>query len=205
MKGPMRVMLGLTALLIGYMAGSSGVFDIASAQEPGGNPNASRGMAPDGRFTDNPRAARNMFMVYGPEEARATLGQARHYTNQHQVTAKGHYEWAPQYRLTSITRQPATPGQEPTHGERHINDTQIYLITGGSGTVLVEGEVADEDVYLVAPSEHRGGPIRNGRRIKVTKGDLVSIPPYTWHVAWGDPGVPLQYTIIHIHTRTDIP
>jgi hypothetical protein len=41
--------------------------------------------------------------------------------------------------------------------------------------------------------------------VKVKAGDLLSIPPYTWHVAYGDTGVPLQYTIIHIYTRQTIP
>lgn len=204
-----RLMIVLALLATGYMAGSTGLPDVLGAQgqgrEGGGNPNAGRGHAPDGGFTDNPRAARNMFLVRAAPELRAKIGEARHYTNEFQRKATSHYEWAPEYRLTSITRAAAEPGKEPTSGERHINDTQIYLVTGGSGTVLVEGEVTDDNVYLVAPGEHRGGPITGGRRIKVKQGDMVSIPPYTWHVGYGDPGVPLTYTIIHIHTRNEIP
>jgi len=75
----------------------------------------------------------------------------------------------------------------------------------GSGTVVVESDVAPENVYLVAPGEQRGGPFIGGRKVKVKVGDLVSIPPNTWHLAYDDPGVPLQYTIIHIHTRTTLP
>jgi hypothetical protein len=44
-----------------------------------------------------------------------------------------------------------------------------------------------------------------GRELKVKVGDLISIPPYAWHMAYGDPGVPLQYLIIHVHTRQTAP
>jgi mannose-6-phosphate isomerase-like protein (cupin superfamily) len=87
----------------------------------------------------------------------------------------------------------------------HTDNTQIYLVTGGSGTVIVEGKVDPANEYLVAPGEHRGGPIVGGRPIRVKVGDLLSIPPYTWHIGYGDPGVPLQYVIIHINTRQTIP
>jgi hypothetical protein len=65
--------------------------------------------------------------------------------------------------------------------------------------------VAPENVYLVAPGEQRGGPFIGGRKVKVKAGDLLSIPPNTWHLAYGDPGVSLQYTIIHILTLTTLP
>ena len=39
----------------------------------------------------------------------------------------------------------------------HTDNTQIYLVTNGSGTVVVESEVAPENVYLVAPGEQRAG------------------------------------------------
>jgi mannose-6-phosphate isomerase-like protein (cupin superfamily) len=113
--------------------------------------------------------------------------------------------WAPEYRLTATTRPGAAAGQEPTTGELHTDNTQIYLITGGSGTVLVESEVTPENVYLVAPGEQRGGPFIVGRKVKGKVGDLLSIPPNTWHIGYSDPGVPLQYTIIHINTRQTIP
>jgi len=57
----------------------------------------------------------------------------------------------------------------------------------------------------VAAGEHRGGPLVGGRGLKVKVGDMVSISPYTWHSAWGDPGTPLQYLIIHIHTPQGAP
>jgi hypothetical protein len=199
----------IALLTIGYVAGASlpGVLRAQGGQgrEGAPNPNANRGHAPDGRFTDNPRAARNMFLLRAGPETRAQLGKAKLYTMDFQNTQKTHFEWAPEYRLTATTRPGPAAGQAPTTGELHTDNTQIYLVTGGSGTVLVEAEVAPDNVYLVAPGEHRGGPFTGGRKINVKVGDLVSIPPFTWHIAYGDPGIPLQYTIIHINTRQTIP
>lgn len=165
-----------------------------------------RGNAPDGRCTDEPRAASNMFLLRGLPEARAELGKVRLFTREQQNASRTHLEWAPEYRLTASLRRGLKPGEKPPdQGELHTDNTQIYLVTGGSGSVLVEGKVAPEGEYLVAPGELRGGPITGGRVVKVSVGDLLSIPPYTWHIAYGDPGVDLQYVIIHIHTRQTIP
>jgi hypothetical protein len=167
------------------------------AQEPGGR---GRGAAA------NPRAVQNLFMTpRGTPETKAQNGKAVLWTREQQNNTKGHIQWAPEYRLTPSVRPPAEPGKEPSSGENHTDNTQIYLITGGSGSVLVEGTVDPANDYIVAPGEHRGGPITGGRVVKVKVGDLLSIPPDTWHIAWGDPGIPLQYLIIHIHTRNDIP
>jgi mannose-6-phosphate isomerase-like protein (cupin superfamily) len=204
-----RVMMLLAVLSIGYAAGASlpSVMQAqgGQAREGGADPNGGRGQAPGGRFTDNPRAARNMFLVTAGPETRAQPGKAKLYTTEFQNTQKTHFEWAPEYRLTATTRPGAAAGQEPATGELHTDNTQIYLITAGTGTVIVESEVAPENAYLVAPGEQRGGPFVGGRKVKVKVGDLLSIPPHTWHVAYGDPGVSLQYTIIHIHTRTTLP
>jgi hypothetical protein len=150
-----------------------------------------------------PPAATNLFTVTGTPETKMTPGKAVMWTREQQANAKSHIEWSPEYRLTATTRQPATA--PPAVGELHTENTQIYLVTGGSGTVLVEGKVDPKNDYLVAQGEHRGGPIVGGRELKVKVGDMVSISPYTWHSAWGDPGTPLQYLIIHIHTPQGAP
>ena len=130
-------------------------------------------------------------------------GKAVLWTREQQNAARSHIQWAPEYRLTATIRQPAD--KPPAVGEMHTDNTQIHLVTGGSGTVLVEGKVDPKSDYLVAPGEHRGGPIVGGRELKVKVGDLVSISPYAWHTAWGDPGTPLQYVIIHVHTPQNAP
>jgi mannose-6-phosphate isomerase-like protein (cupin superfamily) len=150
-----------------------------------------------------PPAATNLFLVTGSPETKMTPGKAVMWTREQQNAAKSHIEWSPQYRLTATTR----PGADkpPVLGEMHTENTQIYLVTGGSGTVVVEGKVDPKNDYLVAAGEHRGGPIVGGRELKVKVGDLISISPYTWHTAYGDPGTPLQYVIIHVHTPQGAP
>jgi mannose-6-phosphate isomerase-like protein (cupin superfamily) len=163
------------------------------AQQPA--PTPGRGIGPP--------AATNLFIVTGTPDTKMTPGKAVHWTREQQAAAKSHIQWAPQYRLTATTRNPSV-GQPPV-GEMHTENTQVYLITAGTGTVLVEGSVETKNDYLVAPGEHRGGPIAGGRELKVKVGDLISIPPYTWHSAWGDAGTPLQYIIIHVHTPQGAP
>ena len=150
-----------------------------------------------------PPAATNLFLVTGTPETKMVPGKAVLWTREQQNAARSHIQWAPEYRLTATIRQPAD--KAPAVGEMHTDNTQIYLVTGGSGTVLVEGTVDPKSDYLVAPGEHRGGPIVGGRELKVKVGDLVSISPYAWHTAWGDPGTPLQYVIIHVHTPQNAP
>jgi mannose-6-phosphate isomerase-like protein (cupin superfamily) len=152
-----------------------------------------------------PPAATNLFLLQAGPETRMVNGKVVSWTLEELNKGKSHILWAPEYRVTMTTRQGAQPGQEPVHGELHTDNTQIYVITGGSGTVLVEGTVDKADDYLVAPGEHRGGPIKNGRKIKVKVGDVVAIPPYAWHIGYGDPGVPLTYMMLHVHTRQTIP
>ena len=153
----------------------------------------------------NPRAATNLFLQSAGPEIRAQNGKAVLWTREQQNAAKSHMQWAPEYRLTATIRLPTPNGEPPASGEMHEDNTQIYLVTGGSGSVLVEGRVDPKNDYLVAPGEHRGGPIVGGRVVKVKVGDLLSLPPYTWHVGYGDPGAPLQYVIIHVHTRQTLP
>jgi hypothetical protein len=152
-----------------------------------------------------PPAATNLFLLRGTPETKAVNGKVKSWTLAELNTQKSHIEWSPFYRITMTTRAGAAVGQEPVHGELHTDNTQIYVITAGTGTVLVEGNVAEAEDYLVAQGEHRGGPIVGGRKIKVKVGDVVSIPPFTWHIGYGDPGVPMTYMMLHVNTRQTIP
>jgi len=189
-----RALFVLSVLTVGYLAGQADRLGSVLAQS------STTPSAPT-----NPRAATNLFVTPSPPETRMVPGKAVLWTREQQANGRGHLQWAAEYRLTPTTRQGVAAGQEPTAGELHNDNTQIYLVTGGSGTVLVESTVDAKNDYLVAAGEHRGGPLVGGRALKVKVGDMVSIPPNTWHLAYGDPGVSLQYLIIHVHTRTTAP
>jgi mannose-6-phosphate isomerase-like protein (cupin superfamily) len=155
----------------------------------------------------NPRAATNLFLVTAGPETRAQNGKVNFWTKEDlekpRAAGLNHIEWTPQYRLTMQTRPAGGP--VPTNGELHENDTQIYIVTSGSGNVLVEGTVSKDNDYRVAGSEHRGGPMTGGRTIKMKTGDVLSIPPYTWHQAWGDTNQGMTYLMVHVHTPNTIP
>jgi mannose-6-phosphate isomerase-like protein (cupin superfamily) len=79
------------------------------------------------------------------------------------------------------------PKQPPTP-EQHEGVTDFYVILGGSGTLVVGGEIENRRVIPNRPGEYTGQPIKGGRSIKVKAGDLVSIPPNTPHSSEGDAG-----------------
>src|SRR6187399_126807 len=128
-----RAVLVLSALTIGYVVGNADDAVRLLAQSPFGTSN------PAGQTPTNPRAATNLFLVASPPETKMQPGKAVLWTREQQAAARSHIQWAPEYRLTATTRPAAAAGQEPTTGELHDDNTQIYLVTGGSGTVVVEG------------------------------------------------------------------
>jgi mannose-6-phosphate isomerase-like protein (cupin superfamily) len=203
-----RLIAVLGVFTMGYLAADSGLLKSGLQAQAPAEAGRGRSGRPNPAGSD-PRAAQGLFLVTAGPETKAVHGKAVLWTAEQLAkptgSGLGHIQWTPEYRMTMTTRQPAEPGKEPTSGELHDNNTQIYIITGGSGSVLVEGTVDKEKEYLVAPGEHRGGPITNGRIVKVKAGDVLSIPPYTWHIGWGDPGTPLTYMMVHVHTPTTIP
>ena len=86
--------------------------------------------------------------------------------------------------------------------EWHANLTQAYFLIGGSGTIVLGGEV-EKNVPL-SPDEQRGQPVRGGTPYKVKTGDLLLIPPRTWHWSQPDPGG-MTYINLTIGTRTTPP
>jgi len=200
-----KPLLPVALIAVGYLAGSITSMPTAQAQAPAAQ--GARGGGGQG-LPGRPPAATNLFLLNGTPETKMTVGKPVLWTKEEIQGGKlrSHIQWAPEYRLTMTTRPGIAAGaEEPVHGELHTDNTQIYVITKGSGTILVEGKVDPKDDYLVAQGEHRGGPIVGGRKVHVKEGDIISIPPYTWHIGYGDPGVPLEYLMFHIHTRQTIP
>ena len=86
--------------------------------------------------------------------------------------------------------------------EWHANLTQLYVLRGGSGTIVLGGEI--ENSTERSPGERRGQPVKGGTPYKVKAGDLVLIPPTTWHWSQPDPGG-MTYINLTIGTRTTPP
>ena len=113
-----------------------------------------------------------------------------------------HIEWAQPYRITMQRRQPLQAGASAS-GELHDDKTQIYMILAGSGTIQLGGR-PDVD-NSAGPGEHRGGPLVGTSSHHVKEGDVISIPPMTWHASYADPGQTMNYLMVHIENRQTIP
>jgi mannose-6-phosphate isomerase-like protein (cupin superfamily) len=154
-----------------------------------------------------PRVA--LFTIDGSKYPRAENGKAtiwtgealkKKYADDPNGPTNDHLEWAPPYRLTIQRRRPgdaATVG-----GEMHEDKTQIYVITSGSGTVLLGGRPKLD--ASAGPGEHRSQLI-GATAHHVKEGDVVSIPPMTWHAAFADPNASLTFLMFHIENRQTIP
>ena len=76
--------------------------------------------------------------------------------------------------------------------EQHAGVYDFYIITGGTGEMVVGGEIEGRqnlaDAAGPVPGEYRGQPIRNGKTYKVKPGDWMLIPPDTPHQPKPDAG-----------------
>lgn len=72
--------------------------------------------------------------------------------------------------------------------EAHGSLSEFLIFMGGTGTMVVDGEITNQVELAERPTEFRGQPIRNGTSYKVKQGDWMVIPPNTPHQPQPDPG-----------------
>lgn len=89
--------------------------------------------------------------------------------------------------------------------EQHQGVTDIYVVVGGSGTMVIGGEIENRQYRpaggprsMLLPGEFVGQPVVGGRTYKVKAGDIINIPPDTAHHAQPDPGG-MTYFLIKIN------
>jgi len=138
------------------------------------------------------------------ENGKATIWTAeelkKKYVTDPNGPAMDHLEWAAPYRVTIQRRRPGDPAT--VGGELHEDKTQIYVIIAGSGTVLLGGKPKSD--ASAGPGEHRSQLI-GATPHHVKEGDLISIPPMTWHAAYADPNATMTFLMFHIENRQTIP
>jgi mannose-6-phosphate isomerase-like protein (cupin superfamily) len=106
------------------------------------------------------------------------------------------------YRLTVLTRPYSEPAAASS--EMHEDKTQIYFILSGTGTQVLGGTPVKDNPS--AEGQHSStGPLQGGTSYKIGPGDVVFIPPMTWHQTLPDKGQSLVYSMVHIETRTRMP
>jgi len=76
--------------------------------------------------------------------------------------------------------------------EMHAGAYDFYVITGGTGEMIVGGKIANQQNLMdkagPVPGEYRGQPIVGGQTFKVKAGDWLLIPPDTPHQPKPDAG-----------------
>ena len=86
--------------------------------------------------------------------------------------------------------------------EMHAGAYDFYVITGGTGEMIVGGKIANRQNLVdkdgVIPGVYRGQPIVGGQTFKVKAGDLLLIPPDTPHQPKPDAGG-FSYVIMKIN------
>src|SRR5882757_10612273 len=86
--------------------------------------------------------------------------------------------------------------------EMHAGAYDFYVITGGTGEMIVGGKIANRqnlhDKDGIIPGEYRGQPIEGGQTFKVKAGDWLLIPPDTPHQPKPDVGG-FSYMIMKIN------
>jgi hypothetical protein len=86
--------------------------------------------------------------------------------------------------------------------EQHAGVYDFYIITGGSGEMIVGGKIANrqnlQDKDGPVPGEYRGQPIVGGQTYKVKTGDWLVIPPDAPHQPKPDAGG-FSYMIMKIN------
>ena len=80
--------------------------------------------------------------------------------------------------------------------EWHENQLDVMLIQSGSGTLIVGGTLQNGET--VGPHEKRNGTIEGARRIKVSAGDVLRIPPKTPHQLLLDGAHQLVYFVVMV-------
>ena len=86
--------------------------------------------------------------------------------------------------------------------EMHAGAYDFYVITGGTGQMIVGGKIANRqnlrDKDGIIPGEYRGQPIEGGQTFNVKAGDWLLIPPDTPHQPKPDAGG-FSYMIMKIN------
>ena len=80
--------------------------------------------------------------------------------------------------------------------EIHPEITDVYVILGGSGTIIVGGERVDW--VEGQPRESQTPRIDGGQRFPVAKGDILNVPFGTWHQTVLAPWESVTYAIIKV-------
>ena len=93
------------------------------------------------------------------------------------------------HRVLMVYRESSAPAAAHEH-------TDLYVIQGGEGRLVLGGEVVDPKPKT--PTEVWGTSIRGGKAIKVKAGDIINIPPNAPHQILLEPGQNITYLVVNV-------
>lgn len=109
------------------------------------------------------------------------------------------YTWTPGYRV-ALRRVGPSKGTS----EMHEDKAQLYVVLSGTGTHLMGGKPAT--MKDVGEGNHiSDSPLEGATTYKLKPGDVVVIPPLTWHQTGADPGQTMTYRLIDVTQPTRMP
>lgn len=85
--------------------------------------------------------------------------------------------------------------------EFHENFVDLWIVTSGSGTLVVGGSLVDEHATAGGRGEKTGTSINGGERHAVSAGDVMHIPAKTAHQILVDKGSQITYLRVAIPAR----
>ena len=89
----------------------------------------------------------------------------------------------------------------PPFVEFHEGNTDIYFVTGGTGTLMTGGEIVGREPIPNRPGEERGPSIKNGKGYALQTGDVVNMPPSTPHQSIPD-AAGFSYLLVKVNVNT---
>jgi mannose-6-phosphate isomerase-like protein (cupin superfamily) len=184
---------------VGYLVGSMSSRESVHAQATRGQITQSGQQGFGGGGVNDgamwPKAELGKAVYWSAEELRK-----KYVTTDPKAPRVDHLLWTPQYRLTVQRR---VHGNAPTTSELHEDKTQVYFIRSGTGIIAIGG-TADKQT-VPSPGEHRGASLTGAREYRVKEGDVLAIPPFTWHEVRPDPGQTVFYLMMHVESRESMP
>jgi mannose-6-phosphate isomerase-like protein (cupin superfamily) len=201
------IVVGLFCTTVGFAAGYVMNPRPVAAQNPASNAERAGGM-----LFDHPTEARlqdGKAFVIARDKVVKDFPAADKTGKVAPTTLNTTMGWDPVYSLVVMRRpymdppiKSANTGQM-THwadAEMHEEKAQLYIIMSGTGQVTLGGKAPMEH-HPIMNGQHGGGPLgkeQGATAEKVKPGDIVVIPPFTWHQSQADPGQTLTYMKVDI-------
>jgi mannose-6-phosphate isomerase-like protein (cupin superfamily) len=149
-----------------------------------------------------PKAVDGQGMYWSIEDLKKVYAAASATAPAQGGLIQSHLAWTPEYRLTVVNRPHVAAAD--AGAEMHEDKTQIYFIISGTGTQVLGGQPAKDNAEPEGQHSSKG-PLTGGQSYRVKPGDVILIPPMTWHQTLPDEGQAIVYSMVHIETRHTIP